>query len=50
VDELAMAFCRRWTFKPALDSKGQPMECIKLIRIPFNLPPEKMKDQIDRNT
>jgi protein TonB len=45
-----MAFCRRWTFKPALDSKGQPMECIKLIRIPFNLPPEKMKDQIDRNT
>ena len=50
VDELAMAFCRRWTFKPALDSKGQPMECVKLIRIPFNLPPEKMKDQIDRNT
>lgn len=50
VDELAMAFCRRWTFKPALDSKGQPMECIKLIRIPFNLTPEKMKDQIDRNT
>lgn len=50
VDELAMAFCRRWTFKPALDSKGQPMECIKLIRVPFNLSPEKMKDQIDRNS
>lgn len=49
IDELAMAFCRRWTFKPALDGKGVPMECNKLIRIPFNLSPEKMKDQIDRN-
>lgn len=49
IDELAMAFCRRWTFKPALDGKGEPMECDKLIRIPFNLSPEKMKDQMDRN-
>ncbi len=48
-DELAMAFCRRWTFKPALDGEGKPMESVKLIRIPFNLPPEKMKDQMDRN-
>ncbi len=48
-DELAMAFCRRWTFKPAMDGEGKPMESVKLIRIPFNLPPEKMKDQMDRN-
>ena len=48
-DELAMAFCRRWTFKPALDGEGKPMESVKLIRIPFNLSPEKMKDQMDRN-
>ena len=48
-DELAQAFCRRWTFKPARDGEGKPMESVKLIRIPFNLSPEKMKDQMDRN-
>lgn len=48
-DELAQAFCRRWTFKPARDGEGRPMESVKLIRIPFNLPPDKMKDQMDRN-
>lgn len=49
VDELAMAFCRRWTFKPAKDSKGDPMECTKLIRIPFNVSPAYARDQKARN-
>lgn len=49
VDELAMAFCRRWTFKPAKDSKGEPMACTKLIRIPFNVSPAYARDQKARN-
>lgn len=49
VDELAMAFCRRWTFKPAKDSKGEPMACTKLIRIPFNVSPAYARDQKERN-
>ena len=38
INEIAMAACRRWRFKPALDSKGKPMECIRIISIPFNVP------------
>ena len=38
INEIAMAACRRWRFKPALNSKGQPMECIRIISIPFNVP------------
>lgn len=38
IDEIAMAACRRWRFKPALDHNGQPMECIQIISIPFNVP------------
>lgn len=38
IDEIAMAACRRWRFKPALDHEGQPMECIQVISIPFNVP------------
>ena len=38
IDEIAMAACRRWRFKPALDHNGQPMECVQIISIPFNVP------------
>lgn len=38
IDEIAMAACRRWRFKPALDHNGKPMECIQIISIPFNVP------------
>ena len=38
IDEIAMAACRRWRFKPALDHNGQPMDCIQIISIPFNVP------------
>lgn len=38
VDQIAMSAVRRWTFKPALDQNGKPMECTKIISIPFNVP------------
>lgn len=41
VDQLAMAAAQRWTFKPALDQYGEPMECTKIISIPFNVPHKK---------
>ncbi len=41
VDDIAMSAVRRWTFKPALDQHGQPMECTKIISVPFNVPPRK---------
>lgn len=41
VDQLAMDAARRWTFKAALDQQGRPMECTKIISIPFNVPKKK---------
>lgn len=41
VDQIAMDSARRWTFKPALDQNGMPMECTKIISIPFNMPVRK---------
>ncbi|MDQ0204011.1 energy transducer TonB [Pectinatus haikarae] len=41
VDQIAMDSARRWTFKPALDQNGAPMECTKIISIPFNMPAQK---------
>lgn len=41
VDDIAMSAVRRWTFKPALDQHGQPMECTKIISVPFNVPPRR---------
>lgn len=38
VDAVAKDAVRRWTFKPALDMDGKPMECVKVISIPFNVP------------
>ena len=37
VDQLAMEAAQRWTFKAALDQNGRPMECTKIISIPFNV-------------
>ncbi|WP_110955773.1 energy transducer TonB [Anaerosinus massiliensis] len=41
VDQIAMSAVRRWTFKPALDAEGKPMECFRMISIPFNVPHRK---------
>ncbi len=49
VDELAMSACRRWTFKPALDSHGEPMECYKIIGIPFNVSPRLSQIYREKN-
>lgn len=38
VDAVAKDAVLRWTFKPALDQEGRPMECVKVISIPFNVP------------
>lgn len=35
VDAVAMSAARRWVYKPATDSHGNPMECNAIIIIPF---------------
>lgn len=35
VDEIALKAAAKWTFKPALDQIGRPMECDKVITIDF---------------
>lgn len=35
VDEIALKAAAQWTFKPALDQIGRPMECDKVIIIDF---------------
>ena len=35
VDNIAMNAAREWTFKPALDQEGKPMECDKIITFDF---------------
>lgn len=37
VDQIAMNAARKWTYRPALDQHGQPMECWAMISIPFNV-------------
>lgn len=37
VDELAMVAAKKWLFKPALDSNGEPMEVTRVMSIPFNV-------------
>lgn len=36
VNDMAIAAVKQWRFKPALDFEGQPMSCVKIIRISFN--------------
>ena len=35
VDQIAMTAAAKWTFKPALDQDGKPMECDKIITFNF---------------
>ncbi|MBQ9479333.1 MAG: TonB family protein [Selenomonadaceae bacterium] len=35
VDNIAMSAAQKWTFKPALDQEGKPMECDKIITFDF---------------
>ena len=35
VDEIARKAAEQWTFKPALDQRGRPMECDKIITFDF---------------
>ena len=35
VDQIAMTAAAKWTFKPALDQEGKPMECDKIITFNF---------------
>ncbi len=35
VDNVAMNAAKQWTFKPALDQEGKPMECDKIITFDF---------------
>lgn len=35
VDEIAVKAAKQWAFKPALDQKGKPMTCDKIISIDF---------------
>lgn len=35
VDEIARKAAMQWTFRPALDQKGKPMECDKIITFDF---------------
>ena len=35
VDEIARKAAMQWTFKPALDQEGKPMECDKIITFDF---------------
>lgn len=35
VDEIARKAAQQWTFKPALDQHGRPMECDKIITFDF---------------
>ena len=35
VDEIALKAARQWTFRPALDQIGRPMECDKIITFDF---------------
>ncbi|MBR1729810.1 MAG: TonB family protein [Selenomonadaceae bacterium] len=35
VDNIAMNAAREWTFKPAIDQDGKPMECDKIITFDF---------------
>lgn len=35
VDEIALKAAQQWTFKPALDQIGRPMECDKVITFDF---------------
>ena len=35
IDNIAMNAAREWTFKPALDQDGKPMECDKIITFDF---------------
>lgn len=35
VDEIALKAARQWTFRPALDQIGRPMECDKVISFDF---------------
>ena len=35
IDNIAMSAASKWTFKPALDQEGKPMECDKIITIDF---------------
>ena len=35
VDNIAMNAAKQWTFKPALDQEGKPMECDKIITFNF---------------
>jgi len=38
VDEIAVAAAKQWTFQPALDQIGRPMECDKIITFDLRKP------------